>query len=251
MLDSVSEGAVLVTGASGGIGSAVAQHLARLGYFVIVHSHSDASAGLGVKATIEEAGGRAAHLSADLRNPEAVDSMFKQITALGKPLHGLVNNAGRTDPTDFAVGTDEHWMDQFETNFMSALRCSRLASPLLAKGGNGWITNIASIRGLPHAARPGVMAYAAAKAALVNLTKTLAQELAPNVRVNAIAPGIVETPYLSRVDPEIIAGWRQSTLIKRFVSPQEIAQAVAFLAGLEAMTGSVVVVDGGTTSIAV
>jgi 3-oxoacyl-[acyl-carrier protein] reductase len=92
------------------------------------------------------------------------------------------------------------------------------------------------------------MAYSAAKAALISFTKSLAQELAPTVRVNAIAPGVTETPYLERVEPELVEKWRRDTLLGHLVLPDQVAEALIYLADAQSVTGEVLVVDGGTSS---
>jgi 3-oxoacyl-[acyl-carrier protein] reductase len=145
------------------------------------------------------------------------------------------------------MGSD-HWIEQLEVNFLSAVRCSRSAVELLKGSPSPWIINIASIRGLTYATRSGVMAYSAAKAALISFTKSLAQELAPTVRVNAIAPGVTETPYLERVEPELVEKWRRDTLLGHLVLPDQVAEALIYLADAQSVTGEVLVVDGGTSS---
>ena len=113
--------------------------------------------------------------------------------------------------------------------------------------GSGKIINTASIRGLPEGGRTGIMAYSAAKAALINFTKTLAKELAPTITVNAVAPGFTDSSAFNGVAKETIKGYLDSTLLKRWITPDEIADAFLYLAGADAITGEVLVIDAGWT----
>jgi 3-oxoacyl-[acyl-carrier protein] reductase len=117
----------------------------------------------------------------------------------------------------------------------------------MLKKGTGKILNTSSIRGLPHTGREGVMPYSAAKAAVINFTKTLAKELAPNIQVNNIAPGFVYTPYYDSLSEDVKKNFIKGTAIKRFINVDEIAKAFLYLATADAVTGETLVVDGGFT----
>ena len=117
----------------------------------------------------------------------------------------------------------------------------------MSENGGGKILNTASIRGLTNTGREGIMPYSAAKAAVVNFTKTLAKQVAPKILVNAVAPGFVYTPYYETLSKELKDQFINNTLIKRFITVEEIADAFHYLATTDAITGSVLVVDGGFT----
>jgi NAD(P)-dependent dehydrogenase (short-subunit alcohol dehydrogenase family) len=198
-------------------------------------------------ADIAAAGGQATYVRADLTDEDDVGALFSAIRSTSGNLHVLVNNAGHTIPTDFASASAEHWLEQFRTNFVSAALCSQQAAKLMLGSGGGVIVNVASIRGLPEGVRPGIMAYGAAKAALIHLTKALARQLAPTIRVNAVAPGVVETPYLETVEAPLIEQWRASIPLGRFLTTDEVADAVLFVIQAKGMTGEIVVLDCGAT----
>ena len=145
----------------------------------------------------------------------------------------------------FLESDKSHWLELFDHNFFTAVLCSIEAARIMQARGSGKIINTTSIRGLEHVGRPGIMAYSAAKAALINFTKTLAKELAPAIQVNAVAPGFVLTPNYDTIPPQQKDAWIEGTLIKRWITPEEIVAPYLFLLSSEATTGEVVVVDGG------
>jgi 3-oxoacyl-[acyl-carrier protein] reductase len=156
----------------------------------------------------------------------------------------LINNAGRTEPTSITSFNGKEWRSQFDANFFSVVFVTNGLLTLVQKC-NGSIVNISSVRGLFDTGREGVMAYSAAKAALNSFTKTLAKALAPNVTVNAILPGFTATTYLERAPAEQVAMWKESSAIQRFIEPGEIADITVSVAENRAITGSLVLVDGG------
>lgn len=239
----------LVTGSSSGIGRSIAIHLAEKGYTVVVHSNLNTQGGRETTDQIANMGGSAYYINADLTHELNVESLFNQIVAKYGTLHILINNAGRTNPMIFDDSTADHWQEQFQTNFFSTVYCSQKAVKLMKNNdySNNNIINIASIRGLSHGVRPGIIAYCAAKAATINFTKTLAKHLAPDIRVNAIAPGIVNTPYLKTIDKELVKEWLDSVPLGSFLSPKDIAEAILFLINSKKTTGEILVMDGGAT----
>jgi len=160
---------------------------------------------------------------------------------MGEPRF-LVNNAGATRKAEPGSWTEAHWVDMLHTNLLTTALMSQafLAGPIA----QGAIVNIASVRGLPESPRIGIAAYCAAKAGVINLTKAMARAYAPAVTINAISPGFVKTAYMDRIDSELISDWLNTMPIGRFVEPEEIAAASAFLLGQPAVTGANLVIDG-------
>ena len=240
------DGAVaLVTGASKGIGSAIARALAADGWAVAVNYRSDeAGANETVKA-IEEAGGKAAALGGDVANG-APDALFAEAEeALGGPVLALVNNAGvRADNLALQI-EDEDWDTVLNTNLSAAFRLTKRSLRPMLKARYGRIVNIASVVG-PRA-NAGQANYAAAKAGLIGLTKTVSHEVARRgITVNAVAPGFIETDMTK----DLIADVVKAIPARRAGQPEEVAAAVRFLASDDAayVTGTTLFVDGGMSA---
>ena len=233
----------LVTGASRGIGAAIARALARDGWRVGVNYRTDRSGAEAVVSEIESSGGQAIALEADVADRGAPDELFGALEShFDGPVLALVNNAGisRDDLTP-SLG-DEEWDEVLETDLTAAFRLTRRALRPMLRARTGRIVNISSIAGLR--ANPGQANYAAAKAGLIALTKTSAVEVARRgVTVNAVAPGLIET--------EFIGGASSSSFdaipARRIGTPAEVAACVRFLTSDEAsyVTGAVLTVDGG------
>ncbi|MDQ7842542.1 MAG: 3-oxoacyl-ACP reductase family protein [Armatimonadota bacterium] len=236
---------VLVTGGSRGIGRAVAAAFAQAGAAVAVAYHRSRTEAEGVAQALRRAGRRALAIQADVSRAGQVADLVRRIQEEWGRLDVLVNNAGilRRSPLDGL--TLQEWQEVLDTNLTGAMLCAQAAAPLL-RASRGSIVNVASIRGLIGGTSP---AYAASKGGLVAFTKTLARTLAPEVRVNAVAPGFVDTDlnaHLTVEDRERITG---QIPLGRFAEPEEIAAAVVFLASPRAayITGQTLVVDGGLT----
>ena len=236
----------LVTGGSRGIGRAICLELAASGATVLVNYHSNAGAAEEVVAAIEASGGAAIALQADVKCAEQVSSLFEQATAETGSLDILVNNAGITrdnvimmmKPTDFDL--------VLSTNLRSCWLCCKAASRIMMRKRRGSIVNITSVVGI--AGNGGQTNYAASKAGIIGLTKSLAKELASRgVRVNAVAPGFVETEMTADLSEDIKGKAIEAIPLGRLGAPADIAKAVAFLASPEAayITGHTLVVDGG------
>ncbi len=238
---------VVVTGSSSGIGKAVALNFAKAGARVVVNSKMNVAGGQDTVDEITRARGKATYIQADLTNPESVKNLFDQVYSVYATVDILINNAGRTVGMPFLESTKEHWLEQIEVNFISTVLCSIEAARKMKKQGYGKIINTASVRGLGHTGRPGIMAYSAAKAAVINFTKTLAKELAPDVTVNAVAPGFVDTPYMNTVSAELKEQWLSNIPLKRFISTNEIADAYLYLARSDIVTGEILIADAGFT----
>lgn len=238
----------LVTGASRGIGAAIAERLAAEGAAVAVNFAGRADAAADVVARIEAAGGRALALQADVSDSVAASAL---VTATHDQLGGLdilVNNAGITRDGLLVRMSDEDWDAVIQTNLSGAFYMTRAAAKLMMKARAGSIINIASVVGLTGNA--GQINYSAAKAGLIGMTKTVARELASrNVRANAIAPGFIETEMTGALPENVRDAAQAQIAMSRFGSTADIAAAVAFLASDDAsyITGQVIAVDGGMT----
>lgn len=230
---------VLITGSSRGIGAACAKAFADKGARVVIHYKSAKTKKEAEKIAKQCRAERC--VQADV---ESLDECKKLIDAVVKKcgrIDVLVNNAGMNTPTPVGKTDAATWEKIVNTNLRAPFFLVQYALPHLPAGSA--IVNLASIRSFRT--RPSVAVYSLTKAGVKSLTETMANELAPGIRVNAIAPGYVDTDMLRAFPPEKIEQFRQSAALKRIIRPDEIAHAAVFLAENDAVTGHTLVVDGG------
>jgi len=246
--------AALVTGASTGIGRSAAVALAKNGYDVVInYSRSEAAA----KATAEQAqaaGARTLVFRCDVSDDAGVRAMLAATEKEFGRLDVLINNAGTTvdvEPKNLAGMKVKDWNRVFNVNVLGLFLVSRAAAPLLKKSPNGCIVNTCSIAGLRPSAQP--LPYAASKAAVANLTKTLANALGPEIRVNAVAPGWIEGEWMKRTLAEnyqgLMARRAKYTPLKRCCTEDDVAESMMSLIIINHfVTGEIIIVDGGFSS---
>lgn len=236
----------VVTGASGGIGKAIALAFAANGATVAVHYNSNQVSALKVKEEIEKPGGRAEIFAGNLADSEDCSRMFQEIANTLGPVDILVNNAGITRDGLVLQMKEEDFDAVLDTNLKSCFHGIRFVGRQMLKRRYGRIINLSSVSGV--AGNAGQANYAASKAGIIGLTKSVAKELASrNITVNAIAPGYVETPMTEVLSDQVKEQIRANIPMGRFAKPEDIAQAAVFLASDMAsyITGQVLVVDGG------
>lgn len=227
-MSALLEGQVaLVTGATQGIGRATALALAQAGAKVWINHLDQAEAAGALVALIQANGGQACAVQADVASPVQVAALFEQVLDEG-PLHILVNNAGIILEKPFLATDEDDWARLLDVDLHAVYRCCRHALAHMHERGDGCIVNIASELG--QLGREGYAAYCAAKAGVIGLTKALAREFAPHIRINGVAPGPVDTPMVSleHMSAQMIA--RELAIpAGRLGRPEEIAAAVLFL----------------------
>jgi 3-oxoacyl-[acyl-carrier protein] reductase len=236
----------LVTGASRGIGRAIAIALGASGYAVCVNFRSRADAAQAVAASIIEGGGHAVAVQGDVSKREDVDSVFRQVQESMGPVAVLVNNAGITRDTLLLRLSDDDWDAVLDTNLRGAFMCTKAALRAMVKSRWGRIINISSVVGITG--NPGQSNYAAAKAGLVGFTRAVAREVASRaITVNAVAPGYIETDITEELPAALKAKALELIPAGRFGAPEDVADVVAFLASDASryITGQLINVDGG------
>ena len=246
--------AALVTGAATGIGRSAAVALAKHGYNVVVnYSRSEDAANFTAREA-EAAGAKTLLCRADVSDDSSVRAMLAAAEKEFGRLDVLINNAGTTvdiEPKNLEEMTIEAWNRVFSVNVLGLFLVTRAAAPLLKKSPNGCIVNTCSIAGLRPSAQP--LPYAASKAAVANLTKTLANALGPQIRVNAVAPGWIEGEWMRRTLAEnydgLMARRAKYTPLKRCCTEDDVADSMlSLILHNRFVTGEIIIVDGGFSS---
>lgn len=236
----------LVTGASRGIGRAVAMELGRAGYAVCINYLNSEDAARQAAEALRAGGSDAVAIRADVADGTAVAEMVRRTEKELGPVTLLVNNAGVAGQAQFQDITDEMWNRYLAVNLGGARNTIRAVLPHMLSEKRGAIVNISSIWGLRGASCE--VAYACTKAAIIALTRSLAMELAPSgIRVNCVAPGVIDTDMVQVLGQETLRDLAEQTPLGRLGRPEDIAHAVAFLASDKAsfITGQVLGADGG------
>lgn len=236
----------VVTGASRGIGRAIALELGRRGNFVVVNYNGSAEKAEAVKQEIQAAGGEACAMQCDVSDYGACEAFMKDIIKEYKRIDILVNNAGVTRDGLLMQMKEEDFDTVVDTNLKGAFHTIRFAARQMLKQRSGRIINLSSVVGLRG--NGGQVNYSASKAGIIGLTKSAAKELASRgITVNAIAPGFIETEMTAVLPEETKAATLKEIPLQKFGKPEDVAQAAAFLASEEAayITGQVLCVDGG------
>lgn len=236
----------LVTGASGGLGRAIALGLAAEGAAVAVHYSANRAQAEEAVGTIAGRGGRAAALQGDLTDPAVPGRLVDEAQAQLGGLHILINNAGVVRDTLILRMKDEDWEQVLTTNLTAAFRCTRAALRPMIRQRAGRIVNVASIAG--EIGNVGQANYVAAKAGLIGLTKATAREVASRgITVNAVAPGVIDVGMTGHLAAEQVQRFLEQIPLGRLGTAEEVAHAVVYLASDDAayVTGQVLNVDGG------
>ncbi len=246
MTSQLNDKIALVTGGGRGIGRAICLELAARGATVIVNYNRSAAAAEDLVAQIGSTGGTARRIKTDVSDAEQVAELFKAILADFGTVDIVVNNAGMTRDNVIMMMKPADFDDVIETNLRSCWLCCKTAARTMMRKRTGSIINITSVVGI--AGNGGQTNYAASKAGIIGLTKSLAKEVAVRgIRVNAVAPGFVETDMTADLSDEIKAKAIEAIPLGRMGAAEDIAKSVAFLASDEAayITGQTLVVDGG------
>lgn len=241
----IKDEVVLITGSSQGIGKACALQFAKEGAKVIINCKKSIKNAEKTLKEIENLGVACSFIQADVSVQKDVNKLFKKaIQKFGK-IDILVNNVSRQGASDFTKVSNKIWEEFYRETLLSAVMCCKKFISLNKNKKNKKIVNVSSIYGFFDFGSKNFMPYSAAKAAINSFTKNLAKLVAPNILVNAVAPGYTRTPYWDDVSQKDIKACASEKLIKRLIKPEEIADAVVFLAKSDAITGQIILVDGG------
>lgn len=236
---------VVITGSSSGIGKALAVRFAKEGSKVVVNYKSNKA---GADETLKEVERHSEGLviQADVSNPSQVEDLFNEVEKKFNTVDILINNAAEPrDKAPYVKATYDQIAEVVNTNLIGPMICTQQAIKYMKKQGYGKILNTSSVKGAEYAGSAAV--YAASKAGLNSFTKTLAKVLAPDIQVNAVAPGYVKTRSYDAATQEQLDKLIEQTYLKRWVTEEEIADAFIFLAKNDAMTGQIIYVDAGFT----
>lgn len=238
---------VLVTGASGGIGKAVAEKFALAGYPVVLHYHKGTERAEALQNALTEQGCIVMAQQADLRDSTQVAQMIKQVREQWGPVEILINNAGVAQQKLFTDITDEEWRNMFAVHVDGAFYCSRAVLPAMIQKKRGCIINVSSMWG--QIGGSCEVHYSAAKGALQAMTQALAKEVGPSgIRVNCVAPGVIMTEMNTRMfDEETLDALREETPLEKLGAAEDVASMIYYLSTEEAgfITGQIIGVNGG------
>ena len=241
----MGNGNILVTGGSKGIGAAIAVELSRSGYDIILHYNKSSTSAASVAEACKRNGSKVALVSADLTSSNGIKDLCNQVRKLNLKLKGIVNNGGSGAGDDISRVTEEVWDAILTINAKAPLLIIKNLLDLFEE--NASIVNMSSLASMMPISSS--ISYSAGKAALSNITKSLALNLGPQIRINAIAPGFIETDMTAffRQNEKIYDNIVKRTPLKRFGKPEEIAKIARFLISDDSsfMTGEVIVADGG------
>jgi len=236
----------LITGAGRGIGRSIALEFAREGADVIINYNKSEKEAKEVVKEVEKIGSKAIAIKADVSKRNEIEKMIETSLKEFKRIDILVNNAGIISVAQLQDLTEEDWDRLMDINLKGVFLCSKFVSKIMTKQKSGKIINISSIYGSVFGGQY-VMHYCVSKAGVANLTKSLAQGLAPYIQVNSISPGNIDTEMTRRAGDDFIKKVIEKTPLKRLGKPEEIAKSAVFLASNDSdfITGQNIVVDGG------
>jgi 3-oxoacyl-[acyl-carrier protein] reductase len=237
----------IITGASRGIGSAIARAFSKEGAKVVINYNFSEEKATQLAEEIKKSGGEALAIKADVSKPDEVKQLVKKTVDRYGTVDILVNNAGVLFDKTFLDASEEIWDKTIDINLKGAYLCSKEVAPIMLKQKKGRIINISSNSGLYHPSAMTLVEYVASKAGMNGLTKALALKLGPYINVNAICPGRIETEMVAAEDPELGKRIIEETALKRFGTPEDVANAAVYLASNESdyVTGELHIVAGG------
>jgi len=237
----------IVTGASRGIGRAIAERFASEGAQVAVNYVSGSTAAQAVVDGIVERGGQAVAIQADVSSAADVDRLIKEVRERFGRIDILVNNAGVMVTKPVLETTEDEWDQTIDVNLKGPYLCSKAVAPVMIEQGAGTIINMSSNSGLYHPSAMRFTEYVVSKAGLNGLTKAMALALGPQIRINAICPGWIRTDMLEEMDPAVHQRILDETALARWGTPGDIASAAVYLASDDAsfVTGELLIVAGG------
>lgn len=236
----------LITGGARGIGAATAFVFAEEGASVGIVDLREV--GLReIQSQAKQKGFEFETFLGDVSNKDEIEKVVDGFVQAFGRIDILVNNAGIVISRPFMEKTVEDWLKTLEVNLIGVFLCSQAAAKYMLEQESGKIVNISSIRGIDHCGREGIMDYSASKMGVINLTKTMAKELAPHINVNTVAPGHTNTEMTKSLPEEVRRNMIEGSFLKRLAEPVEIAKAILFLASDDAnfITGQILLVDGG------
>jgi 3-oxoacyl-[acyl-carrier protein] reductase len=234
---------VLVTGGSQGIGKAVSLMFAAEHARVVINYGSDIANAERLINEIESDGGESMAIKADVSNPADVKEMFLKIVEKYGKVDILINNAGLAKKVSFFDITEENLINEFKLNIFSMVYCAQSAAKLMLENEGGRIVNISSICGISGCG--SVLPFSMARSGLNSFTKSLSKDLAPTILVNTIAPGFTKTRFWDEMSSKEETELLKTTLTKKWVSPEDVAEACLMVAKNDSMTGQTIAVDGG------